>query len=311
MPSDDSVLTVADAVSRFGADRVRWMVKSGRWQRPRRGVVVTHSGVLTRQEQVLADLLSCGSGAVLGGITAATLDGLSGFGTPVTHVLLSPGRKRVKQDGVMVHRSRALDDFDIHPTRRPIRTRIERSVIDAASWAATEKVAMAVVAASVQQKLVRPGDLRAALERLPKLRRRALIREVVDATDGGSLSAYEVEFLRLCRRYGLPLPNRQVRRRDSTGMTRYTDAEFDDFDVVAEVDGAQHLEVSTWWDDLDRQNDLVIDDKLTVVRFVGLALRRDPRRVAGRLHDCLRMKRPDLHDPNTCKVCRSAVSERP
>lgn len=311
MSADDSVLTVADAVSRFGVDRVRWRVKSGRWQRPRRGVVVTHPGVLTRKEQVIADLLSCGGGAVLGGITAATLDGLSGFMTPVTHVLLPPGLKRAKQDGIVVHRSRALGDADIHPTRRPVRTRIGRSVIDAASWAATEKIAVAVVAASVQQKLVRSSDLRVALERLPKLRHRALIREVVDATDGGSLSAYEVDFLRLCKRFGLPLPTRQVRRRDSTGMTRYTDAEFDGFDVVAEIDGAQHLEVSTWWDDLDRQNDLVIDDKKTVIRFVGLALRRDPRRVAGRLHDCLRMKRPDLHDLRTCKVCRSAVSERP
>lgn len=72
---------------------------------------------------------------------------------------------------------------------------------------------------------------------------------------------------------------------------------------MADVDRAQHLEVSTWWDDLDRQNDLVIDAQKTVVRFVGLALLRNPLHVASRLHDCLRMKRPDLHD-DMCKVCR-------
>ena len=103
--------------------------------------------------------------------------------------------------------------------------------------AATDEVAIAVAAVSVQQGLVRASHLRAVLERRPKLRRRALLREVVDATDGGSSSAYEVELLRLCRRDGLPQPNRQVRRKDSAGKTRFTDVEFDDDDVVAEVDG--------------------------------------------------------------------------
>jgi very-short-patch-repair endonuclease len=80
--------------------------------------------------------------------------------------------------------------------------------------------------------------------------------------------------------------------------------------MVAEVDGAQHMEVSTWWDDLDRQNDLVIDDGKTVIRFVGLALKARPGRVVTRLHDCLRAKRPDLHDQSSCKVCRLVASGR-
>jgi hypothetical protein len=157
---------------------------------------------------------------------------------------------------------------------------------------------------------VRPTDLRAVLTRLTKQPKRALLREVVAATDGGSLSAHEVDFLRLCQRYDLPRPNRQVRRTDSTGRARFTDAEFDDYDVVAEVDGAQHMEVATWWDDLDRQNDLVIDDGKTVIRFVGLALRARPAHVVTRLHDCLKVKRPDLHDSHRCKVCRLVASGR-
>ena len=181
-------------------------------------------------------------------------------------------------------------------------------MIDAASWAASEKGATAITAASVQQGLVRASDLRAVLGRLTRQPRRALLFDVIDATDGGSLSVYEVEFLHLCRRYRLPLPSRQVRRADSAGRARFTDAEFDDYGVVAEVDGAQHMEIATWWDDLDRQNDLVIDHGRTVIRFVGLALRMRHRVVVRRLHDCLRLKRPDLHDAKTCKVCRLVVA---
>lgn len=267
-----------------------------------------HSGTLTRDERTLVDLMACGPGAALGGLTAATLDGLTGFPTSVTYAVLPSGVKRSRQDGIVVHRSRNLSALDVHPNRHPTRTRIPRSIVDAASWAASERAATAIVAASVQQGLVRPDDLRAVLTRLTKQPKRSLLLDVVAATDGGSLSAYEVDFLRLCQRYDLPRPTRQVRRTDSTGRTRFTDAEFDDYDVVAEVDGAQHMEVSTWWDDLDRQNDLVIDDGKTVIRFVGLALKARSGRVVTRLHDCLRAKRPDLHDQSSCKVCRLVAS---
>jgi very-short-patch-repair endonuclease len=267
-------------------------------------VVVTHSGTLTAEERMLVDLLAYGPAAVLAGLSAATLDGLRGFQPPATQLLMPEGRKRVRRPGVVVHYSRHLSNLDVHPVRQPPRTRITRSVLDAASWAPTDDVAIAIVASAVQQGLVLPLHLRGVLSRQPRQPRRRLLFEVIDATDGGSLSRYEVEFLRICRFFGLPTPDRQVRRQDSRGRTRFTDAEFDEFDVVAEVDGAQHMELVTWWDDLDRQNDLIIDHGKTVIRFVGLALKTHRRRVATRLHDCLRGKRPDLHDRSPCKVCR-------
>lgn len=304
MSTPSSVIAYRSALARHGEGHTKWMLRRGRWQSPRRGVVVVHSGRLTRDEQVLVDLVSCGPSAVLGGLTAANRDGLTGFPTSVTHIVLPAGLKRAARDGLVVHRSRNLSELDVHPHRRPARTRIARSIVDAASWSATELGATAITAAAVQQGLVRPSDLRAVLARNTKQIRRALILDVVAATDGGSLSEHEIEFLRLCRRFDLPCPSRQVQRADSTGRMRFTDAEFDEYDVVAEIDGAQHMELATWWDDLDRQNDLVIDHGRTVVRFVGLALRTRHRLVVTRLHDCLRAKRPDLHDDNKCKVCR-------
>lgn len=307
MPSprpDRHVLSRRMADECFGKGHTRWMLEQQRWQSPRAGVVVTHSGALSEEERTLVDLCVCGPMAVLAGLTAARCDGFQGFAASATHILVPAGYKRVARPGIVVHRSRHLDPVDVHPARQPRRTRIARSVIDAASWAATDGAATAIVASSVQQGLVRPDHLRLVLERLQKVARRAHIAQVVDATDGGSLSEHEFEFLRLCHRFGLPTPSRQVRRTDSMGRDRYTDAEFDDYDVVAEIDGAQHMELRTWWDDLDRQNDLVIDGGKTVIRFVGLALRTQPSRVVTRLHDCLRNQRPDLHEARPCKVCR-------
>lgn len=103
------------------------------------------------------------------------------------------------------------------------------------------------------------------------------------------MSEYEVLFVRLCRRYQLPIPSRQRRRRDATGRWRYLDADFDEYCLVVEIDGQQHMEVRAWWEDMMRDNDLVARDGKWVMRFAGFALRREPDRVAEVLHaffDC-------------------------
>ena len=85
---------------------VRWQVTSGRWQRPCRGVVVAHSGPLTDEEQLWAAVLAAGRDAVLGGLTAARLDGLTGFEPPAIQLLVPAARRvRTVLPGVVVHRS--------------------------------------------------------------------------------------------------------------------------------------------------------------------------------------------------------------
>jgi very-short-patch-repair endonuclease len=303
-----TVLRFADAANRFGRGHTRWMLSTQRWQSPIRGVVVMHSGTLTAHERLLVNLTACGRGAVLAGLSAATFDGLTGFSSRATHVLLPPATKRPSRTGVVIHRSRNLGELDVHPTRSPRRTRIARSIVDAAAWAATDEGAIAIVAASVQQRLVRGTDLRSTLERLRTQPRRALILDVVDATDGGSLSEYEIAFLRLCRWAGLPVPDRQVRRQDSRGRSRYSDAEYDAYDLVVEIDGAQHMEFLIWCDDLERENDLVIDDSRVVIRFAGWSVKHRRAHVVERLHTFMRRRRPDLHPASGCKVCRLIAS---
>lgn len=82
-----AVLRTRDANGLFGASHVRWMVQSGRWQRPAKGVVVRHSGSLSFTESITCELLLQHRSAALAGITAATLEGLRGFTTSSAFVV--------------------------------------------------------------------------------------------------------------------------------------------------------------------------------------------------------------------------------
>lgn len=102
-----TVLTWAAAVGKLGESAVRWRVRSGRWQRPCRGVLITHSGPVSDDEALWVAVLAMSGGAVLGGLTAARLDGLAGFEDRVIHLLVPASRVvRIDLPGVAVHRSR-------------------------------------------------------------------------------------------------------------------------------------------------------------------------------------------------------------
>ena len=93
----------------------------------------------------------------------------------------------------------------------------------------------------VQQRLVQPAALRRNAASRPTLPRRALILETVADVAGGSHSLPELEYLDGLRRTGLPMPVRQkvVRRQ---GGRYYLDADFEDYGVTVEINGAQHFE---------------------------------------------------------------------
>jgi hypothetical protein len=284
-----TVVTVASAAASLGWSAVRWRLDSGRWRRQYRGVLITHSGPATDEEALWAAVLGAGRLAVLGGMTAARLDGLAGFHDHRIHIIV-PAARRVRTDmpGVVVHRSSVLGPRDVHPVRQPPRTRIARSLLDAAAWMGTENGARAVVAAGVQQRLVRPGDLAAELERHQKLRRRSLIRVTLADVTGGAEALSELDFCRLTRRFGIPEPDRQVVRLDSTGRRRWLDGYWDEAQLIVEVDGLWHMDAATWWADMSRDNDLTVSGH-RVLRFPAFAVRDHPAVVARQIKAALQL----------------------
>lgn len=220
---------------------------------------------------------------MLAGLTAAGLDGLTGFDDRRIYLLLPASRQvRVRIPGVVVHRSRLLGPADVHPTRLPPRTRVARSLLDAAAWMGTDDRARAVVAAGVQQRIVRAEDLMTVLARQQRLPRRSLIGATLTDIAGGAQALSELDFCRLTRRYGIPEPDRQVVRLDNTGRRRWLDAYWDNARLVVEVDGLWHMEATAWWADMCRDNELTIGG-YRVLRFPAFAVREDPDLVARQL----------------------------
>jgi hypothetical protein len=294
----DGVLCTSDALGFMTRKQLRWQVASGRWQNPVHGVVVAQSGPLTERQLLRAALLRAGPQTALAGLTAAQLEGLTGFGDRAPLLdrpiyLLAPyGYKRRTPPPsltVVMHYSQALTDLDVHPGRQPRRTRIARSLIDAAAWMPSDRGAMAVLAAGVQQRLVRVHDLSQVVDRMGSLRRRKLIRETIGDIAGGSQALSELDFTRqVVRAFQLPEPSRQAARRDVWGRRRWTDVTWDSCKIVVEIDGAQHAEDPLQrWDDMERDIDLGLDGYQTL-RFPAWLVRADPGYIARKVLDALR-----------------------
>lgn len=105
-----------------------------------------------------------------------------------------------------------------------------RSVIDAASWARSDKDASFLILSAMQQRITTIDALLDALHKRARISRLALIRDVVGEA---------------CTGRNLPAPRRQTRRKDAHGRLRCTDVEFDLPDgrtLIVEIDGAGHLD---------------------------------------------------------------------
>jgi hypothetical protein len=284
----NGVLRVEQAFIHRSRGEVRWLLTSGRWQRPYPRILVAQTGPLTRRQEIWAALLHCGNAAVLAGPTGAEVDGLRGYEEHRIRVLVPHGgRLRVDADGrfptdrIRLRQCRDLGPAFVHPARQPVRTRLERSVLDMASEHQRVDDAVAVLAASVQQRLTSVPRLRGVLGLLANLPQRTLLAQTLGDIAGGAQSLPEVSFGRLLRHAGLPPPTRQAVLRRGDGRY-YLDAEWQPQRVAAEIDGLSHLEVSRWLADLERQNALAVG-RLTVVRFASFHIRHRPAYVVQTL----------------------------
>ena len=295
--AQEGVLSTSTALRFMSEDQLRWKIASGRWQKPSRGVVIAQSGPLTERQSLRVALLRAGPRSALAGLTAARLDGFKGFDDKAPfadrpiHLLVPYGYKRRTPPlglNIVTHYSQLLTNADVHPTRQPRRTRIARSLVDAAAWMPTDRGAAAILAAGVQQGLARAADLKLVADRIETRRRRKLIIEVLGDIAGGSQAISELDFLRLVvRPFGLPEPTRQVPRRDRRNRRRWIDAAWDDCKLAVEIDGAQHTEDPLQrWDDMERDIDLVLDGYRTL-RFPAWLVRKNPGDVARCIREAL------------------------
>ncbi|MFC4106803.1 endonuclease domain-containing protein [Micromonospora zhanjiangensis] len=288
------LLTWQQATTELTPAKVRHRLRTGRWRRLCRGLLISHTGPLTEDQYRWAAVLAAGPDAVLAGLAAARAGGLRGNWRDAPIDVLVPYHRRAADllrrlpiglPAVRVHRTRHLPDCDLQ-RGRPDRTSMARSLVDAAQWARDDDTAQAVLAAGWQQRRVTPAELRAVADRMPSLPRHRLVLRTVADLAGGAEALSELDLLRLCRRHRLPVPDLQERRVDASGRVRYLDARWRRWRLHVEIDGAHHMEVRQWAADLRRQNDIwIAGDR--ILRFTAFEVRRHPARVADQLRAAL------------------------
>ena len=275
------VITVRQASRYVSRGTIRHRLRSGRWQQPHPKLLVAGRAPLSEEQGRWVAALAVGAGrpALLAGLTALRAHGLRGVGSEQVFVLV-PSRQRggAPPPGVRVHRTGTLSPAYVSRSRRPPRTSPARSVVDAASWARSDREAALVIAATFQQRLVRLPDVLDALTRVPRSGRRRLITTVARDAAGGATALSELDFLAAVRRAGLPEPERQRVRHDASGRRRYLDFYFARWRLHVEVDGAHHVDPFVAWDDMARQNNVWVSGD-RVLRFPAWLVRTDPARV--------------------------------
>jgi hypothetical protein len=283
----------AEAVRRSSAAHVQAELDARRWQSPIPSVVVMHNGPLTASQRMWVSLLAAPAGSVLGGLSAAGFDGLRGF-PPETITVVAPASSRNQRSRILtcctwpvaLRWSSMLGAEDVKGEMSPPRTRLPRSVIDAASERVPRDFSRAVILAAVQQSRTTPPALWNTLGRRGRCRNRAIIAEsIVDAAGGiQSLPEREYRDILLHRRLPLPAHQRPVQRRDGR---YFLDNEWSEFRVRAEIHGIPHLNVENWDADLLRQNELAIQRSGLLV-FSSYAVRHEQRRVGDQTEAMLR-----------------------
>lgn len=273
---------------------VAYMLRSGRWRSDAGGLVIAmHNGPLSVEQAESLAVLAGGRVCALAARTAAARAGLLGWPTPRIEVIVPRGTTYpvVSLVDVKVHESRRFTAEDIHPASFPSRVRLSRAVIDAASWSRTPRATCGLLAAAVQQQLCTPAQLLDELDRAGAIRRALLMRAALVDIDGGAHAMSEIDFVRFCARHGLPRPQHQLVRRDSRGRRRYLDATLvgpTGAVVRVEIDGALHLAVQTYWDDMYRSNDLSIGREVAL-RFPSYVIYADDRDAVAQLRAALKL----------------------
>ena len=141
----------------------------------------------------------------------------------------------------------------------------------AAHWASSDRQAALPLVLPIQQGVVSDPQLASASRVAKCRRRRALIHQQVNDITDGARSLGELDFAAMCRRRGLPEPDRQALRRTARGNA-YLDAAWHGATLAVEIDGSQHTAGLALVADHLRQDEVTLQ-RGRVLRISLLGLR--------------------------------------
>ncbi len=222
------------------------------------GVYVNHTGRPTREQRVIAAVLYAGHSA-LHLDTALDHPGSSGL----IHVAIDASRRVRRQPGIRIHRVVGLED-KVRWNLTPPRIRPELAALELAHRASSDLDAIAALTGVVGARQTTAQRLVEALAARSRVRRRAMLTDLIEDLAAGTHSVLEHGFLtHVVRPHGLPEPtDRQSPRIGALG-SEYRDIEYADFDTVVELDSRWHDNDKASDRDADRDLDDLASGQIT------------------------------------------------
>jgi hypothetical protein len=227
----------------FTDDAVRRRVETGRWRRIRHAVYLVNGAPETWEQTALAAVLACGPEAVASHTTAAVLWGLPGVWHEVMFDVSTPRPRRVRQQGVRVHRTLKFLQMEHGVRQRVPVTSVARTLVDLSGSMSVQQLGIATDFARRELQL-RLVDLQRCVASLAPARGRkptrihAVLRARLDRHDEME-SGLEMRVLRAIVAAGLSEPVQQhlVRIGD---RQRRIDLAYPDLKLGIEIDGWTH-----------------------------------------------------------------------
>jgi len=251
------------------AETIRNKERSGRWQRPYRGVYLAFSGNPDREAVLSAALLRAGPDATLSHQTAAERHGLIDVPSTLIHITVPAARHPARWrtiSGVVIHRSARITQTR-HPAMSPPCTRLEDTVLDLIETAQTFEDAYTWLCRAVGRRKTTAERLQQAMARRKKIRWRADITIALGDVAEGILSVLERRYVhRVERPHGLPSARRQWRVHQQTG-NKYLDNLYEAYGLCVELDGTAAHPADEQWRDKRRDNWNLVQKNVVTLRL--------------------------------------------
>lgn len=256
-------------------DHVRNEVAAQRWVVLGRQSIAMHSGELDETARRWVGIWETGVDiAALDGVTALQVAGLTNYTDQTVHISVRHTHDVRALPGVRIHKVIRRVEGEVIAAGVP-RVRPAVAAVRAAGWAVSDRQAALVLLMTAQQRLATSGQLMEATKVALGRRRRRFIRGVVADIALGVQSLGELDFARMCRRRGLPEPERQVLREGPLGRM-YLDVRWKDHRLVVEIDGVQHRQgLAVSLDNLSRNAVALCQETVLRIDVVGLRLHEE------------------------------------
>ena len=271
LATDQDGVASRSQLEAIGVNRhhIRWEVEAKRWGIEGKQTVSIPAANLCQRGIYRSTLFELGPSSALDGVAGLHAAGLSGFEIDQIDVSIPHAQHRRALTGVRVHRRRTMPkviDVGIRRVHPAV------ALVNAGNWAVSDRQAATVLAMTLQQGIVAPEHLQMAWQSAKRGERHEFLTQIIQDACDGARSLSELDFVALCRRYGVPVPDRQVVRTSPDGRI-YLDVCWTELGLVVEIDGGHHGLALQPVDDSLRQNEVTLaGDKVLRIPVVGLRL---------------------------------------